>query len=340
MKKQAPSPIFIVGNSRSGTTLMSKILGRNPEIHSLKEIHFFEQMWNPADPKTHLDRPATVKLTATLLGHAREGRELHQSPDKYLKEAGQIIASLKESPMHSPPEIYKVFLEYEARHNDKSIPCEQTPRYIFYLKEILELFPDARIIVMLRDPRDILLSQKNKWRSYTRGNKVNQLCALLRVWMNYHPILLSQMWKRAMSEALHFRDDPRVKFIHFENLVSVPEQVAREICDFAGIAFQNNMLEVAGSESPLARQEKTTGISTTPIGRWRKQLPEVDTYWCNRIAGQHMNVLNYKTENSLANPIAIAWSAAIFPVKASLALILNLTESRNVIGSIRRRLFG
>ena len=36
--------IFIIGNSRSGTTMLSRILGLNKDIYTFQEIHFFERM--------------------------------------------------------------------------------------------------------------------------------------------------------------------------------------------------------------------------------------------------------------------------------------------------------
>ncbi|NIP95612.1 MAG: sulfotransferase, partial [Akkermansiaceae bacterium] len=41
----------------------------------------------------------------------------------------------------------------------KRIPCTQTPRNVYYLREILGAYPDARVIWMVRDPRAVLCSQ-------------------------------------------------------------------------------------------------------------------------------------------------------------------------------------
>ena len=41
MKTESISYVFIVGNSRSGTTMMSRVFGNHPEIHAFNELHFF-----------------------------------------------------------------------------------------------------------------------------------------------------------------------------------------------------------------------------------------------------------------------------------------------------------
>ena len=64
----------------------------------------------------------------------------------------------------APTELFSAFLLYEALLNGKTIPCDQTPRNVFYIDEILKFYPQAKIINMIRDPRDVLLSQKRKWK--------------------------------------------------------------------------------------------------------------------------------------------------------------------------------
>ncbi|MFI5135892.1 MAG: sulfotransferase, partial [Chitinophagales bacterium] len=38
--------IFVVGNSRSGTKMMGRILGNHEKVHAFPEMHFFEQLWS------------------------------------------------------------------------------------------------------------------------------------------------------------------------------------------------------------------------------------------------------------------------------------------------------
>ena len=45
---------FVVGYSRSGTTLMGQILGLNSEVFTFEEMHFFEQLWSQEDRLSNL----------------------------------------------------------------------------------------------------------------------------------------------------------------------------------------------------------------------------------------------------------------------------------------------
>ena len=339
MNNKPASHIFIVGNSRSGTTLTSNLLKSHPLVHSFGEIHFFEQLWKPED-NSELDWQDAIKLGAKLLGIARDSRLLLKNPEKYNEEASAMLAEYADEKI-TYVAVYKKFLSYESKLNDKQIPCEQTPRYVFYLKEILQIFPESRVIILLRDPRDILLSQKNKWKQYWSRSNCIHVRELIRTWSNYHPILLAQMWKQAMIAASKHKNDPRVKMVHFEDLLQNTENVVSDICDFSGLEFNSKMLEVPSSKSTLAKQDDSVkGVSSAPIARWKKMLPNTDLFWCQKIAGPEMEKLGYEIENRAINPFLLGLSAILFPIKAVISLSLNLSQSRNLLGSIRRRLFG
>ena len=84
-----------------------------------------------------------------------------ETPRRFLKEAAVFLDALTANP-ETPAQLFSAFLYHEATENGKTFPCDQTPRNVFYIKDILELYPEARIINMIRDPRDVLLSQKRK----------------------------------------------------------------------------------------------------------------------------------------------------------------------------------
>ncbi len=66
----ALKPIFVVGAPRSGTTLVGKILGQHPKIHSPGETHFFEDIWSRRQDlgqlKTEVELSVAVARVMTL----------------------------------------------------------------------------------------------------------------------------------------------------------------------------------------------------------------------------------------------------------------------------------
>ncbi|MEZ5023383.1 MAG: sulfotransferase [Chitinophagales bacterium] len=65
--------IFIVGNSRSGTTMMLRILNNHSQVYGLNELHFFEQLWSSADKNKEISKEEAITLAAKLLFVQRDG---------------------------------------------------------------------------------------------------------------------------------------------------------------------------------------------------------------------------------------------------------------------------
>ena len=61
-------------------------------------------------------------------------------------------------------EVYELFLKTVTDQNKSIISCEQTPKNMYYLEEILSHFPNAKVINMVRDQRDVFVVSKNKWK--------------------------------------------------------------------------------------------------------------------------------------------------------------------------------
>ena len=159
--------VFIVGNSRSGTTMMSRILNNHSKVFSFKELHFFGRLWSRADRNKSIKKEDAVILMSKLLCSQYEGIFSESRYSSYLNESLDI---LKDYIPVSSIKIFQLFLEYISQKNLSEICCVKTPRNIFYIKEILEYFPDALVINMIRDPRSVLLSQKNKWKRRRLGS--------------------------------------------------------------------------------------------------------------------------------------------------------------------------
>ncbi len=331
--------VFVVGNSRSGTTMAGRILGSHPSIFTFRELHFFEQLWSPADGERRLSRAEAERLAARLLCIQREGYLNQGAPERFYEEAAELVASVKPETM-TPARIFEAFLFYKAAGTGKAIPCDQTPRNVFYIGEILQLYPEARVVNMVRDPRDVLLSQKKKWKRRFLGARGIPLRESFRSWANYHPVTISRLWNSAVRAADSFSDDDRVYSLRFEDLLADPEGEVGRLCEFAGISFDKSMLDVPqiGSSSGLDRPERR-GINQDRASSWQRGgLSPTEIFLCQRITGVLMKQHGYVPAEITPNPLRLLWSVGTLPAKLALALLLNLRRMRNIKDTIRRRL--
>jgi len=336
-KENDMQAIFIVGNSRSGTTMLGRILGKHSQIHTYGELHFFEQMVQDKGLTVQWDKNKLIDLLERLLTSARDGLFASVKHGKYCEDAEKIF---KLSDQVSPISVYRTFLQEEAKRHGASIPCEQTPRYLYSAEVILSLFPEARMINLVRDPRDVLLSQKNKWRRRFMGAKNIPLSEAFRSWINYHPYTISRLWVSSVRTSQKLETNERFMSLLFEDLLVNPEEIIKKICDFSGLDYEKNMLNVPQVGSSTGKDKPNQlGIDQSRISAWKGAgLSRVEIAICQSIAEKEMKCLGYMQEEIRVPFWIKGWVMFTFVIKISLALLLNLKRSKNMIQTIKRRL--
>ncbi len=101
--------------------------------------------------------------------------------------------------------------------------AEKTPGHIEYLDRVLTHFPDARIVLIIRDGRDVAVSLRNRHGCLEKG---------IRRWM------------QANLAAEPFWSHPQLCKIHYEDFVGDFERTMRGVCDFLGEPYQEQMARI------------------------------------------------------------------------------------------------
>jgi len=328
--------LFIVGNPRSGTTMMSRILGNHPQVHAFPEIHFFEKLWSPGEGERRLSGSEAMRLLSTLLQKAGEREVTCNDGNHPFDHAETMLRELHEL---TAPSVYRYFLNTVPRWCGKTIPCEQTPWYIYYVPEILHLFPGARIIHMVRDPRDVLLSQKKKWRRFLRIRGKDAMKRTLRNWWNYHPVKTSGLWNAAVREGLRHAGNGRVYTLRYEDVLNQPEKEIAALCRFLGLSFHSSLLDVPViNSSLLLHVPGKKGVDPDRTGHWRTGLTETEAYLCQRITGPTMRFLGYRSSPLRPSPFLLGLHLLTLPFKAGISFWIHQQSIANVLDSVKRRL--
>jgi len=331
--------IFIVGNSRSGTTMLGRVFNNHSQVYTFGELHFFEQIVSRAEINKNQVRPDSklLLMLERLLTSSRDSLFSKVVKNKYREEAKNILTLTKQRDALS---IYKLFLQYETRLNRKLIPCEQTPRYLFSTSEILGNIKEAKVINLIRDPRAVLLSQKNKWRRRFLGASNIPLLEAFRSWVNYHPYTIAKLWVSSVNESDRLQNNRNFISIHFEDLLTDPEKNVETLCRFVDLEFEQEMLNVpqVGSSFGIDNPEKK-GINPNRMLSWDNgKLSALEIAICQKVAAKQMKRLGYTLKQVNVPKWRIVFSIMNFGFKISLSLILNLKRSKNILQSIMRRL--
>ena len=285
---------FVTGASRSGTTLTCRILGNHSRVLATNELQFFGEFCEIDACSDLMESASLVHMAAMLL--ARQARDVWvKAPLPAETERAKAIVDALRADQKTPAAVFLAVTRMLAESAGKSIPCEQTPRNIFYATELLDAYSLARIIHVVRDPRAVLASQKNRWRVRKLGGSNVPRSEIVRLWFNYHPVTMSQLWNRATEAAVALESHPRVRLIRFEDLVAEPEKTVSSLCEWLDLSFETDMLDVPQWGSSNVRHEtEGSGVSATMLSKWREVLTPGEIAVSEKHARDQMQKFSYE----------------------------------------------
>ena len=279
----------------------------------------------------------SISLLNRLIGIQVEGFYKQDNLQKYSKESRRIINTI-DTLSYSALDVYYYFLKYWTEKSNKLIPCEQTPKNLYYLEEIINNFNNARVLNMVRDPRSILLSQKNKWKRRFLGERM-PIFESFRAWSLYHPITIAMLWNSATNviDKYHCK---HVLTIKFEDFITDPERHLSLICNHCQINFSLDMLNVPQLGSSIgADDSEKFGIDKSKAFTWRNSnISNAELHLLQRFTKVNLQKFGYELEDIKPNYFQVLYWYVMFPVKISLSFMLNLGRMRNILETLKRRL--
>lgn len=180
--------------------------------------------------------------------------------------------------------ILLLYRFYSKVNNNGDIIGDKNPANSLYIKQILTLFPDAKFIVMVRNPIDNVYSFKNV------DFDSNNTKVLAHRWNFYNNEILK--WRKKYPSQFHV--------IKFENLVSNIDETLLEIAKFIDVEPNFNLDGIEGGDFKWQKNLGKT-ISKEHINKGEKNLPELDKNAVIQISGNTANQLGYSINGKKAN---------------------------------------
>ncbi len=280
MQNQRQQPIFVVGCARSGTTLLAGLLSAHSRLSCGHETEFFTAL-QIANRGNRLCRTETWPEEATnyLFSIVHE----KPIPDYYGITRDEIISYLKQRE-RSCPAILESLTETYMRRQEKQRWVEKTPTHLIHLHAIRHYYPDAPLIRIVRDPRDVALSLLNvPW------GPSNFAAAVLHWW--YFDQFSSSF----------FKTDRNCLTLRFEDLVTNPENELRKLCDFIGEEFEPGMMDTSKSIAHLNptniswKQNAGRQIDRSRVAIWQGETTPEQQRQAEAIAGDRAKGYGYPT---------------------------------------------
>jgi hypothetical protein len=324
--------IFIVGNSRSGTTMLSRMLNNHSRIFCLKETHFYNRWIKNKNSNTTVNQKKAIEILASLVSMQEEDYQQINLKTEYLNFSKKLISNYSSI---TYLDIFKTLSNHYTKLHKKSITAEKTPQHIMHLDQIFFDFSDAKVIHLYRDPRSILLSQKNKIYRDKIGGKSMPFDEKMRLFFNYNPIFHSLIWN---SSILHGKNK-KLYQLCYEKLIIDSEAELIRLCTFLGIEFEESMLKIPHKGSSIFPDNNIQiGLHTKSLNNWTNQLSKSEIFICQLCCNKFMSELEYsKTKISIIYSIpAILW-LLILPFQTIIVFVLNFKKIGKISYYLKNR---
>jgi hypothetical protein len=195
---------------------------------------------------------------------------------------------------------------------------------------------------MVRDPRAILISQKNKWRRKYLGEPEMPFLESVRAWTLYHPITIARLWVSAINatkKTKEFAID-QILTVKFEQLLNDPHHSISEICAFFNLEYSPDMLDIPQVGSSIDKDEtKKRGVDKNKSVTWAEGgISNTELYLIQKIAKGHMQDLGYECKYIRPNYLHLSYLYISFPVKIVIAILFNLGRMKNIFETLKRRI--
>jgi len=270
---------FIAGQAKSGTTLVAALLDNHPELLVLpQETAYFPTVlkkYGDAGRRRQFDYLTKESFSRVLFGGEAKWREHEYKnfPQQKFRETFERIAF---DPANAQRDLLALLAESYAAAIGGLLDrikrwIEKTPANRNHVDEIFARFPQAKLLVTLRDPRAILATQIAL--EQTRKTK------------RFSVYYVIAHWSAAAKLARRVRSgDVPGLFVQFEQLVSNPSTVMKNVCDYLEIGFDPEIVLVPtkigqpwGGNS--AAQIAFSQVSAEPASRWENELSEDEIGW-------------------------------------------------------------
>ncbi len=307
-------PFFIVGSSRSGTTLLRLILSGHSRLHVPPETWFIMPLAEQL-PLTGTLTPQQVAQAAEIMtGHRRWG-DLGIDASEFRAQAAAL-------PQPALTDLLNLVYGHHLRLAGKARFGDKTPLYVGILPQLDTLYPGARYIHLIRDGRDVAISFTDaKW-GYSFSREFE--------------------WPAAMQLARQHRASalaPRILEVRYEDLVRDTEGTVRRICDFLGETFepamldwQRNIGQVPAHGRHIHRKLERP-ISQDAIGVWRQKLSALECFAIEASLQRDLRWQGYalRFANPLWRPLLAATGAALHALAPLLDRAVPALQRRRLL---------
>ena len=284
--------VFIGGAHRSGTTMLGSILGAHSSCLCIPEAQFKTDAYRMVYGKDKADIADIISMVRNHLRFKYWGLDI--GPD-------------------IPPGInsfQELFLWLSQRYGEKigklgsAICVDHTPLNIKYADMLFDLFPEAKMIHLVRDGRAVSSSiMPLDWGPNTIDKAASSWASKVRMGLRVESLYGSE----------------RIKRIRYEDVVLDPEKTMKEICVFLDITYEPGMIEGGGFLVPAYTEKQHQLVGKRPMAdradAWKNLLTRREIEIFETIAAEHLLQFGYSVHYGATARKTTFFEKIIFTLK-------------------------
>jgi len=279
--------VFLVGCPRSGTTLLQEMLNAHPSIALAPELFYI---------RNYINHPEQIGPLASIENRQKLAEDIvnqHWFPKLYWETQNFKEWILSKGKSHK--RVYRGLLEQYGSRKSAQWIGDKTPNNILYIQQIVDLFPNARFIHIVRDPRAVV----NSWKKvpWTTGSRTGDA----KVWRKYN--------KAIFSVPSNIRS--KIYTVIYKELLTHPKKELTGICHFLSLDYTEEMESYTAMESSFEiKKEPWKAKANRPpdpnrINSWKNSLTKTEITAIESITTPLMRKWNYQ-------PISPLWLRLLF----------------------------
>lgn len=279
--------IFVVSSGRSGTTLLISILNASQQIYFPYESDFIARAYPFYQQEQNFSRPNYQEIVKFF-------RETSQ-PKGWGMTEEYLLSFLKERAPQTLRDINTIICEaYHQKQGTEDLMWGiKAPVLIASIDRILAVYPEAKIIHIVRDGRDVCLSyksvhEKSKVKFGPQGVFANAL-----------------YWVDGLRQVERFHQHQVYEF-RYEDLLKNAEYELKNLCDFLAIEYDPSMHndfysqkdnEVILPERLMKIHDRVQGnLDPKNTQKYLTKMSKVDRFIFELIAVPYLKKYQYPSE--------------------------------------------
>ena len=286
---------FILCTERTGSSLLNTILNQSPEVLATSEELFALYLY----PKYHHKSQYSEKEINTLVN------DFVYLSEKNLKMFFSDITEFKSNLLkHKDNLPYSLLIRLIYWHffdmKDKSqlkVIVDKQIKFLYYIKDVLKIFPNSKYIILTRDVRDNVLIRKKR-----NLHATSDIIYLASIWNDTY---------RNVEYLFQHLPKEKILVVHYEDLIKNTANTIQSICQFLEVRYFPEMLNFQETykkfielKRPIVGEafyQRTLDfhsgllrpISDDKIGLWKKELNTLQLQKIATICGKTALYLNY-----------------------------------------------